>query len=118
MVSRSDGTARRDARVAGISPARRGRGGISGAARPRAGQDGVLTPRPAMKDPRRFLLLLIIGVLAGYGWWRYEHWSRNSEKFTPAAGPKLSLEDVKVLAAIDAEYTKLIESVVPSVVSI
>jgi serine protease Do len=71
-----------------------------------------------MRDPRRFLLLLIIGVLAGYAWWRYDHRSRISDKFTPAAAPKLSLDDVKVLAAIDAEYTKLIESVVPSVVSI
>jgi len=41
-----------------------------------------------------------------------------AEKFTPLASPKLSLDDVKVLAAIDAEYTRLVQSVVPSVVSI
>jgi serine protease Do len=40
------------------------------------------------------------------------------EKFTPITAPKLSLDDVKVLAAIDAEYTKLVKSVVPGVVSI
>ena len=51
-----------------------------------------------MRDPRRFLLLLIIGVLAGYAWWRYDHRSRISDKFPPAAAPKLSLDDVKVLA--------------------
>ena len=73
-----------------------------------------------MKDPRRLFLFLILGILVGYGWWRLSH--RDGllapEKFTPMEVPKLNLDDVKVLAAIDAEYTKLIESVVPSVVSI
>ena len=73
-----------------------------------------------MKDSRRIFLLLIIGILVGYAWWRSDHRDgrRVSEKFTPAETTKLNLDDVKVLAAIDAEYTKLIESVVPSVVSI
>ncbi|MEI7821887.1 MAG: trypsin-like peptidase domain-containing protein [Verrucomicrobiota bacterium] len=73
-----------------------------------------------MIHPRRLLLLLVIGILAGYAWWRYEHRDvrRVAEKFTPLASPKLSLDDVKVLAAIDAEYTRLVQSVVPSVVSI
>ncbi|MEO6740453.1 MAG: trypsin-like peptidase domain-containing protein [Chthoniobacteraceae bacterium] len=70
--------------------------------------------------PRRILLLLVIGILAGYAWWRYDHRDvrRATDKFTLATAPRLSLDDVKVLTAIDAEYTKLVQSVVPSVVSI
>jgi serine protease Do len=73
-----------------------------------------------MNQPRRLFLFLIIGTLVGYFWWRLDHRdvTRAPEKFTPVEAPKLNLEDVKVLAAIDSEYTKLIESVVPSVVSI
>ena len=71
-------------------------------------------------NPRRILLLIVIGILAGYAWWRYEHrdFRRAPEKFTSAVAPRLSLDDVKVLVAIDAEYTKLVQSVVPGVVSI
>lgn len=70
--------------------------------------------------PRRFLLLLIIGALAGYAWFRYDRGGvqRGAEKITLADTPKINLDDVRVLAALDAEYTKLIQSVVPSVVSI
>ena len=73
-----------------------------------------------MNNPRRLFLFLIMGTLVGYFWWRLDHRdvTRAPEKFTPVEAPKINLEDVKVLAAIDAEYTKLIESVVPSVVSI
>jgi len=73
-----------------------------------------------MPEPRRLLLLLVIGFLAGYAWWRHDHRDvrKAAEKFTPAATPKLKTEDVRLLAAIDAEYTKLIRSVVPGVVSI
>ncbi|MEQ1854723.1 MAG: trypsin-like peptidase domain-containing protein, partial [Chthoniobacteraceae bacterium] len=73
-----------------------------------------------MSYSRRLLPLLVIGILAGYALWRYQHRDgrRASERFTPAAAPKLNLDDVKVLAAIDAEYTRLVHSVVPSVVSI
>ncbi len=65
---------------------------------------------------RRVLLLLIIGVLAGYAWWRYEHRARTT--FTPVTAPKLSPDEVPVLASLDAEYVHLVEAVVPSVVSI
>ena len=73
-----------------------------------------------MIHPRRLLLLLVVGILVGYAWWRHEHRDvrRVAEIFTPLVSPKLSLDDVKVLAAIDAEYTRLVQSVVPSVVSI
>lgn len=72
-------------------------------------------------DLRRILLFIVIGVLAVYTWYRFENrggWRRVPETFTPADAPKFNLEDVKVLAAIDGEYTKLVDSVVPSVVSI
>jgi serine protease Do len=42
----------------------------------------------------------------------------TSDKFTPADGPKLDLKDVQVLAALDSEYTKLVNTVMPSVVAI
>ncbi len=70
-------------------------------------------------DPRRILLFTVIGLLAAFAWYRYDHRiPRVPETFTPAEAPKFDLEDVKVLAAMDSEYTRLIESVVPSVVSI
>jgi serine protease Do len=73
-----------------------------------------------MLDPRRLLLLLVIGILAGYAWWRYEHRDGRgvAGTFTSGVPSKLNLDDVKVLAAIDEEYTKLVQSVVPGVVSI
>lgn len=40
------------------------------------------------------------------------------EQFTPAEGPKLNLQDVQVLSALDSEYVKLVDSVMPSVVAI
>ena len=71
-------------------------------------------------NPRRILFLIVIGILAGYAWWRYEHRGpgRAAERFTLSGVPRLRPEDVKVLSAIDEEYTRLVQSVVPSVVSI
>ncbi|MEO6739493.1 MAG: trypsin-like peptidase domain-containing protein [Chthoniobacteraceae bacterium] len=71
-------------------------------------------------NPRRILFLVVIGILAGYAWWRYEHRDvrRAPDTFTLATAPALSPDDVRVLAAIDAEYTRLVQSVVPGVVSI
>ena len=71
-------------------------------------------------NPRRLVLFLVIGILAGYAWWRFDHRSarRMPEKSASVVAPRLSLDDVKVLVAIDAEYTKLVQSVVPGVVSI
>lgn len=72
---------------------------------------------------RLFFLLLVIGLLAA-GYYRWERLGyrfrgqRVVEKFTPVSQPKIDLNDVKVLASIDAEYSKLIDSVVPSVVAI
>src|SRR5438067_1780362 len=71
---------------------------------------------------RRFLLFVIIVVLFVFGLYRWNEQrtggQRRPEKFTLAQGEKINLDDVKVLAAMEQEYTKLVEAVVPSVVSI
>ena len=70
---------------------------------------------------RRFILFVIVVALCVFGLYR---WTENRlpvrppEKFTPAAGPKLDYGDVHVLAAMEEEYTRLVQAVVPSVVSI
>ncbi|HEX8310913.1 MAG TPA: Do family serine endopeptidase [Chthoniobacteraceae bacterium] len=71
---------------------------------------------------RSLFLLLIIGLLA-FAWYRYDHFGagngrRLPEKYTPASGPRINLKDVEVLSALDAEYSRLVDAVVPSVVSI
>ena len=71
---------------------------------------------------RSLFLLLIIGLLA-FAWYRYDHFGsgnsrRHPEKYTPASGPRINLKDVEVLSALDAEYSRLVDAVVPSVVSI
>ena len=69
---------------------------------------------------RRILPLLIVGILIGYGWWRFEHRSagRASEKYTLPDAPALDLDDVKILEATDAAYVRLVQAVIPSVVSV
>ncbi len=69
---------------------------------------------------RRILPLLIVGILIGYSWWRFEH--RNAghvpEKYTLPDAPALNLDDVKILEATDAAYARLVQAVLPSVVSV
>ena len=69
---------------------------------------------------RRILPLLIAGILLGYGWWRFEHRNagRVSEKYTLPDAPALNLDDVKILEATDAAFTRLVQAVMPSVVSV
>ena len=47
--------------------------------------------------PRRIIFLIVIGILAGYAWWRYEHRGpgRAAERFTLSGVPRLRPEDVK-----------------------
>lgn len=74
-----------------------------------------------MTASRRVFAFLLVGILAAYAWYRYNTRVVQPERlksFTPAETPRLKLEDVQVLTAMDAEYTKLVEAVVPSVVSI
>jgi serine protease Do len=69
---------------------------------------------------RRILPLLLVGILIGYGWWRFEHRTAGptSEKYTLPDAPALNLDDVKILEATDAAYTRLVQAVMPSVVSV
>ena len=73
---------------------------------------------------RSFFLFLITAlvVFGVYRYWKLTHerpgFRRTTERYTPAEAPKLDLKDVQVLAALDSEYTRLVEAVVPSVVSI
>ena len=68
---------------------------------------------------RRVFFLLLIAALAGFGWWRYQHLTRpGPATFTPADRPRLDPKDLQILSALDEEYTRLAEAVVPSVVSI
>ena len=68
---------------------------------------------------RRTFFFLLIVILAGFGWWRYQHLIQPGEStFTPAEKPRLDPKDLRILSALDEEYTRLAEAVVPSVVSI
>lgn len=73
---------------------------------------------------RRFIFLLLLVILLGFS---YHRWNllreaadgrRVAEKFTPAQTPPLDIKDVQVLSAIDAEYSRLIDAAMPSVVCI
>ena len=71
---------------------------------------------------KRFLavVILVIVFLVGLSRWKSHQkpGERAPEKFTAAASAKLDLKDVEILSAIDREYTRLVDAVVPSVVSI
>jgi serine protease Do len=70
---------------------------------------------------RRFILFVAVVAICVFGlyrWTEQEGPELVPESFTPAQGPKLNYDDVHVLEAMDAEYTKLVQVVVPSVVSI
>ena len=67
---------------------------------------------------RRTFFLLLIAALAVFGWWRYQHLTQPSSSFTPADRPRIDPKDLQILSALDEEYTRLADAVVPSVVSI
>ncbi len=67
---------------------------------------------------KRFLLFCALFLLLLALWARRERTSASAGAFTPAASPVIDLKDTRVLEAIDAEYTRLVQAVVPSVVSI
>ena len=72
---------------------------------------------------RRTFFLILIAALFAFGWWRYHHLTTLAQRpgargFTPADGPRIDPKDLQILSALDAEYTRLTEAVVPSVVSI
>src|SRR3954447_2207945 len=73
---------------------------------------------------RRSLFIVLVAGLVAFGIYRWQqlnarlHGPHTTEHYTPAEGPKIDPRDVQVLAALDAEYTRLTQAVVPSVVSI
>lgn len=70
---------------------------------------------------RRFLSLVFFLALFLLALWLNERRHRGTnatQNFTPTAAPAIDLKNVRVLAEMDKEYTLLVESVVPSVVSI
>jgi serine protease Do len=74
---------------------------------------------------RRSLFIFLVAALVAFGFYRWNRLNtqlnggrRTAEQYTPAEGPKINPKDVQVLSALDAEYTRLVQAVVPSVVSI
>ena len=74
---------------------------------------------------RRILFLILLAGLVVFGIYRWQQLhsreqsaASGGKKYTPAVGPRLAPEDVQVLTALDAEYTRLTAAVMPSVVSI
>ncbi len=74
---------------------------------------------------RRTLFLTLIAALAVFGLYRWQRLyslaqdgGSGAQSYTPAQGPRIDPKDVQVLIALDAEYTRLVAAVVPSVVSI
>ena len=67
---------------------------------------------------KRFLIFVVLVVLAVYAVSRWNQHRRIPETFTPASTAQLDLKDMQVLSAIDQETTRLVQAVVPSVVSI
>ena len=74
---------------------------------------------------RRFVFLLLLVVLAAVAYLRLTGrplpWQRPPgipQTFTPPSAPPLNPGELPSLAALDAEYVRLVESVVPSVVSV
>jgi len=67
---------------------------------------------------KRFLLFVVVVSLAVYGVSRWNGHRRVPETFTPVATAQIDLKDVQVLEALDRESTRLVQAVVPSVVSV
>lgn len=74
---------------------------------------------------RRALFIVLIAGLIAFGIYRWQRLNSQlrdgqpaPERYTPAEGPKINPKDVQVLSALDAEYTRLMQAVIPSVVSI
>lgn len=84
-----------------------------------------------METLRRLIFAISVFILAAlaFSFWRrgqegygllnlLNGESPKEEKFTPAPGPKVDLNDVKILSAMNDEFSKLSAAVLPSVVSV
>jgi serine protease Do len=74
---------------------------------------------------RRSLFIFLVAALVVFGFYRWQRLNsqlrsegRVAEQYTPAEGPRINPKDVQVLSALDVEYTRLVQAVVPSVVSL
>jgi serine protease Do len=68
---------------------------------------------------RRFLLLLLLVGLGLFGYYRYHmRAEREAHAFTPVSAQRVEAKDVQTMLAMDREFTHLIQSVVPAVVSV
>ncbi len=75
---------------------------------------------------RRSLFIFLVVALVAFGLYRWQRLNsqlhgggtRVPEQYTPAEGPRIDPKDIQVLSAMDAEYTRLVQAVIPSVVSI
>ena len=67
---------------------------------------------------KRFLIFVAVVVLAVWAISRWNQQRTVPANFTPAVGSMIDVKDLPLLTAMDQEYTKLVEAVVPSVVSI
>lgn len=69
---------------------------------------------------RRVIFIILIAALAAFAWIRLrDHGAaRAPEKYTPATSPRIDAKELPGLNALDDEYTRLVQSVVPSVVSV
>ncbi|MDQ3622745.1 MAG: trypsin-like peptidase domain-containing protein, partial [Verrucomicrobiota bacterium] len=70
---------------------------------------------------RRLFLFAVVCALLGFAWYRHQQstgGNRRVERYTPAAGPKLGPAELPRLSALDEETSRLVEAVVPSVVSV
>lgn len=67
---------------------------------------------------KRFLIFLLLVALSLLAISRWNQQRRTPEKFTPAPASTLKSSDFPVLAAMDQETTRLVQAVIPSVVSI
>ena len=74
---------------------------------------------------RRSLFISLVVVLVAFGLYRWERVNsqshgvrRTSDRYTAADGPRIDPRDLQVLSELDAEYTRLTQAVVPSVVSV
>ena len=67
-----------------------------------------------------FVLLLALVISLIYIWQARQFGAVDvkTEKFTPAGQPKIELGSVPLLERLNEEYTRLADTVVPSVVSI
>ena len=71
-----------------------------------------------MKRFLLFVLVIAIFLACLYAWTRHRNEARQPAPYTPPVAPVVDAQDVHVLATIDQEYTRLVDAVLPSVVSI